>query len=100
MATTIKVTPQELDTTSKLIKGLAEEYKTEYENLFGDVRAMQGKWDGQDNQAYTTQVEGFKDDFTNMYNLMVQYSDYLMKTKKAYEDTQTNIKNTASGLQN
>lgn len=100
MATTIKVTPQELQTTASRIKGLAEEYKSEYEGLFQDVDAMRGKWDGQDNLAYTNQVGGFKDDFVNMYNLMVQYADYLMKTKKAYEETQTNIKTDASKLTN
>lgn len=100
MATTIKVTPQELQTASSQINTLANEYKSEYEALFQDVEAMRGKWDGQDNQAYTTQVSGFKDDFTNMYNLMIQYSDYLKKTAKAYEDTQTGIKNAASTLTN
>lgn len=100
MATTIKVTPQELLTASTQISGLADEYKSEYEALFGDVVAMKGKWDGQDNQTYTDRVEGFRDDFTNMYNLMIQYSDYLKETGNAYQQTQTNIKNAAATLVN
>ncbi len=100
MATTIKVTPQDLQNASGQISSLAGEYKSEYEALFREVHEMQGKWDGQDNQAYTNRVEGFRDDFDNMYNLMIQYSDYLKNTAKAYAETQDNIKNAASTLTN
>ena len=100
MATTIKVTPQDLHNASAQISNLAGEYQSEYEALFREIREMQGKWDGQDNQAYTKQVGEFKDDFNNMYELMDQYSNYLKSTAKAYADTQENIKSAATTLTN
>ena len=100
MATTIKVTPQLLQNASTQINNLAEEYKTEYENLFAEVDAMKGKWDGQDNVAFTNQIAGFKDDFQNMYSLMTQYATYLSTTAKSYADTQETIKNSAQSLTN
>lgn len=100
MATTIKVTPQDLQNASTQISDLADEYKDEYEALFREVHEMQGKWDGQDNLAYTEQVDGFRDDFAKMYDSMIQYSDYLKNTAKAYAETQDNIKTEASTLTN
>lgn len=100
MATTIKVTPQELTNASSKITGLANEYKTDYENLFKDVDAMKSNWDGQDNQAFTSQIAGFKDDFEKMFNLMIQYAQYLKTTAKSYSDAQETIKNSASKLVN
>ncbi len=100
MATTIKVTPQDLQNASGQISSLAGEYKSEYEALFREVHEMQGKWDGQDNTAYTKQVDGFRDDFDNMYKLMIQYSEYLKSTAKAYADAQENIKSAATTLTN
>lgn len=100
MATDIKVTPQDLQKASTQIVGLANDYKNEYEELFKRVNGMRGKWDGQDNQSYTNQVEGFRDDFEKMKSLMDQYSDYLKNTAQAYTDTQNQIAQTAKGLTN
>lgn len=100
MAMTIKVTPQELTNASTKISTLAGEYKQEYEDLFKDVADMKSSWDGQDNVAYTNQIEGFREDFKKMYDLMIQYSDYLKSTAKAYSDAQERIKTDATKLTN
>lgn len=98
--TTIKVTPQELQTASSQITSLANSYEKEYKALFDRIHNMKGKWDGQDNQNYTDQVEGFRDDFEKMKSLMDQYSEYLKNTAQAYTDTQNEIAQTAKGLTN
>lgn len=98
--TTIKVDPQKLQDASSQISGLASEYEGEYKALFDRVHNMKGKWDGQDNQNYTEQVEGFRDDFEKMKSLMDQYSEYLKNTAQAYINTQNEIAKTAKGLTN
>lgn len=101
--TTIKVDPQKLLEASIQTGGiadLAKDYEKEYKALFDRVSNMKGKWDGQDNQNYTDQVEGFRDDFEKMKSLMDQYSEYLKNTAQAYINTQNEIAKTAKGLTN
>lgn len=100
MATTIKVTPQDLEHASSQIESLANDYNNEYEALFNRVNGMRGKWDGQDNQSFTDQVAGFRDDFEKMKALMDQYADYLRNTAKGYKDTQDLIVQGVKSLTN
>ena len=61
---------------------------------------MKAAWDGADNVAFTTRIEGFKDDFQLMYKLMIDYSNFLRQSSKSYSATQDNIISQASKLVN
>ncbi len=100
MARVIAVTPEEMEKTATTIEGLAGDYKTQYDTLYKETDAMKSTWDGKDNQAYTQQIDGFKDDLKNMYDLMNQYVEFLRKSAKAYRDTQDAIVTDAKTLRN
>ena len=100
MARTIQVTPELLESAAQRINGLAGEYKTQYDALYGEMDAMRSTWQGKDNQAYLEQIGGFKDDFKNMYELMLRYEDFLRKSAKAYRDTQDTVTSEARKLVN
>ena len=55
---------------------------------------------GDDATAFRNQVEGFREDFNKMKQLMNEYADYLRQAASTYEDTQSNVKNTIASLQN
>lgn len=84
----IIVETAQLDAASAKVGELAGTYKGEYEKLYKLVEELQASWAGADNTAYTTQIEGFRDDFEKMYTLMTDYSDFLKTTAKRYRDTQ------------
>ena len=100
MARTIQVTPEQLETAAGKIDGLAAEYKTQYEALYNETNAMASTWSGKDNIAFTEQIAGFKDDFEKMQKLMLDYSDFLKKSAKAYRETQDTIVKEARKLVN
>lgn len=94
----IVVETAQLDAASTKVSELATNYKGEYDKLYKLVSELQNSWAGTDNTAYTTQIEGFKDDFEKMYALMEDYASFLKETAKKYRETQEQIKNDAAKL--
>ena len=100
MATTIQVTPEQLESAAGRIEGLASEYQTQYDALYSETNAMASTWQGEDNTAFVQQIDGFKDDFAKMHSLMLSYADFLRKSAKAYRETQDTIVAEAKKLTN
>ena len=97
----IKVTTEDLRNAAATVDNLAIEYDKEYAALFQDVETLTSTdYTGDDASAFRSQVEGFRDDFNKMKQLMNEYADYLRQAASSYEDTQTNVKNTIASLQN
>ena len=94
----IVVDTSRLDSTAAQVDKLADAYEGEYIALFGTVKEMQTAWAGEDNTAFTTQIEGFRDDFQRMTQLMRDYAAYLRKAAAAYRETQDNIASQAKTL--
>lgn len=87
----IIVETSRLDSTAGQVERLADQYKSEYDSLFGTVRDLQNAWSGEDNVAFTNQIEGFRDDFQRMERLMRDYAAYLRKVAESYRNTQDNV---------
>lgn len=88
----IIVDTAQLETTAKNVEELANSYNSEYGILYSHVSEMQNSWSGADNQAYTNQIEGFKDDFKRMEDIMRDYVAFLRETVRQYRETQSEIK--------
>lgn len=90
-----------LDSTANQVDQLADQYESEYGALFATVRDMQNAWAGEDNVAFTNQIEGFRDDFQRMTRLMRDYAAYLRKVATSYRDKQgdlaARVKNLSQG---
>lgn len=84
----IVVETSQLDSTAGRVDQLASTYESEYNALFSLVADMKSAWEGEDNVAFTNQIEGFRDDFQRMTRLMRDYADYLRKAAQTYRDTQ------------
>lgn len=94
----IIVETSQLDSTAGRVDQLAGTYENEYNALFNLVAAMKSAWEGEDNVAFTNQIEGFRDDFQRMARLMRDYADYLRKAAQAYRDTQDSVASQARTL--
>lgn len=87
-----------LDSVATQVEGHADSYNSNYVSLFQTVQELQNAWTGADNNAFTTQIEGFRDDFQRMEQLMRDYAAFLRKTAAAYRETQSNVTSTAKTL--
>ncbi|MBQ7295940.1 MAG: WXG100 family type VII secretion target [Clostridia bacterium] len=100
MARKIAVTPEQLTSASEKIDSLAADYQKVYMKLYTEIENMKSAWDGADNVAFSTQVQGFEDDFQLMYKLMLEYSEFLKTSAQMYTQTQDDIISQASKLVN
>lgn len=97
----LKVSTEELRKTAVSIDNLAAEYESEYNALLEDVVTLTTTdYVGEDATAFREQVEGFKEDFVKMRQLMNEYADFFRHAAASYEDNVENVKNTISSLQN
>lgn len=94
----ITVTTSDLDSAAAKIRGLAEQYKTAYTQLYAEVEAMKQAYSGKDNQSFTDQLAQYKNDFEYMHKLMEDYVDKLTKSAAEYRKTQQDIANQAKNL--
>lgn len=94
----INVDTVRLDSVADQVDRLADTYESEYGSMFGIVNDMQNVWAGEDNTAFTNQIEGFRDDFQRMAKLMRDYAAYLRKAAAAYRETQDTVASDAKNL--
>lgn len=94
----IIVETAQLDSTAGRVEQMAGDYRSEYTALFSLVASLKSAWDGEDNVAFTNQIEGFRDDFQRMEQLMRDYAAYLRKAAQAYRDTQDTVASQAKTL--
>ncbi len=89
----ITVITEKLVNAANKVDNIAAEYERTYGALLNDVSTFtQTDWKGDDADAFRNKVEGFRDDFANMKNLMNEYANHLRKSAKLYEDTQLEIR--------
>ena len=99
--TSIQVTPENLRTQAAKVDNIAGEYSEHYDALLAEVDSFTTTdWKGSDANAFREQVQGFKDDFVKMKELMNEYANFMRNAAQVYEDTQREVINQAKSLQN
>lgn len=96
----ISVSEEKLEGASVKIEEYVADYKKTYNQLFAEINAMSANWQGPDNLAYTSQIEGFKDDFENMANLMSQYAAGIKQVAANYKAQKNAVIEGARKLRN
>ena len=88
MSIKIQVDPARLDSAAGQIEQQTLSYEKNYRRLFQEVAAMGSGWQGKDNQAFVSQIQGFEKDFQQMAALMREYASFLKLSAKTYRQTQ------------
>lgn len=87
-----------LTAAAQKVEGLAGEYEGEYGRLFETVHDMKAVYDSADSEAFINQIEGFRNDFEKMTQLMREYASFLKKTATDYETRSQQLANEAKRL--
>ncbi len=97
----IRVTPDELRIGARKVDNEAAHYHSLYTNLLADVQTMTATdWTGEDATTFYNQVEGFRNDFDKMKELMCDYANFLRIAADNYQNTQEEVKRQAQSLAN
>ena len=81
MSIKIQVDPARLDSAAGQIEQQTLSYEKNYRRLFQEVAAMGSGWQGKDNQAFVSQIQGFEKDLR-------EYAAFLKLSAKTYRQTQ------------
>ena len=100
MATKISVESASIEKVSKSIKQEAENYKTIYEKIYSIVDDLFGyeQWLGNVARKYNEKIQGFRDNFKNLYNNFISYVNFLAKAAEAYDVAQDTAQSGAGKL--
>lgn len=96
----ITVEVAQVENCANKIEEMANSYKQAYNQLFDEVDLMKNSWSGKDNQAFSTQIAGYEDDFNQLYILIYQYIEFLRASAKAYKQLQDELCAQAKALVN
>ena len=96
----ITVEVGQVENCANKIEEMANSYKQAYNQLFDEVDLMKNSWSGKDNQAFSTQIAGYEDDFNQLYILIYQYIEFLRASAKAYKQLQDELCAQAQALVN
>ena len=98
---TIAVEPTRLEACAGQIEQLRQEVERTVARLYERVELMAANtWIGRDNLAFTTQIQGYQDDFRRVELLMQQYSEFLKTSARSYRQMQEELAAQASRLAN
>lgn len=100
MGSSILVDPSRLEAAANNMDSQIAEYKREYNQLFSEVDSMGSAWQGSDNLAFVNQINGFREEFDAMSNLMSEYSSFLKAASNTYNQSQSDVVNGARKLTN
>ncbi len=98
MATIIRVEPDALDFAANEIDGYSEAFDGKVAAFYDAVNNLKSSWLGADNDAYSTKMEEFRDDFTKLFNEMNEYAQHLRNAAANYRNTQQEAANRARAL--
>ena len=75
---------EEMAKASANLKSLSETYTEIYTSLMQKASTMGAAWEGADNQAFVTQIEGFTDELKAMAEKLLTASEALDKQRANY----------------
>ena len=98
---TIAVEPTRLEAGAGQIEQLRQEVERTVARLYARVELMAANsWLGRDTLAFTSQIQGYQDDFNRVELLMQQYSEFLKASARSYRQMQEELAAQARGLAN
>lgn len=96
----VRVSSDSMRDLANRIEEMANDYKEIYTGrLYGTVAGnVRNAWTGKDSDAVLNRLEGFHNDFDNMYNVLNQYVAHLRSAAQAYDAQQEELTNRANQL--
>jgi WXG100 family type VII secretion target len=90
MGKVIRVTPEELETSSTKLGEYSETYLQISNQLMMQAETMSQAWEGDDNLAFVNQIKGFTEELKMMSDKLKTASDVLLQQKNNYSTRQQN----------
>jgi len=98
MATSIKVTPDEVVRTARAIDADEVQFKAAYENVYKASEELTGHWAGKDAVEFDKKIQAYKPELIEMDQRIREYVGFLDRSAAEYRETQDDIYGKAGQL--
>lgn len=99
MAREWKVTTEQLVSSANIIEEKVIAYNTEWAKLYQEVQNLKSaQWEGVASDAFNNQLEGFRDDFQELADILTGYVEFLRTAADRYNATEEALRDQASSL--
>ena len=98
MSDIIKVQQSELLSESKNIEHYRSVFNGAYGDIYAKVKELRNSYDGPDAVAFEEKIQGLRDDFEKMDDILSKYAKFLEKAYDTYHQAQENVKSRAGNL--
>ena len=85
---------------ARRIASISEEYRDEYTAMYRVIHEkLKAAWMGDDSDSFQENVDSIKYKFTNMYDIMNSYVQFLLDTASKYEEQIRMMEEAANQIQ-
>lgn len=89
----IKVTPEMMMSTSKEIDSKIMEWNQAVQKIYALAAEMDAMWDGLGNDSFNVVFNDDRPKFTNLSNMMTEYSEAIKQAASAYVAGEEEVRN-------
>lgn len=98
MQGTIRVTPQQLISTSQEFSSKGSQVSNLTNEMTSKVNALSSVWEGEAATAYTNKFKGLEDDIQKLVRMIKEHSDDLQQMATEYQQANSTIMDEISSL--
>ena len=93
------VTTERLESSAGVIEDKTARYNAEWEKLYTELQNLKSaQWQGIASETFNTKLEGYRNDFQEMSNVLLSYATFLRTAAANYKSTEEALKEAASSL--
>jgi WXG100 family type VII secretion target len=96
--TGFKVEPQRLAKSAEVVNNKVTEYNKEVVNIYSAIENLTVEWKGQTSDAFKQQIEGYRNDFNKLAEILTGYSNMLVTAANKYNSTDSKLAGDAKRL--
>lgn len=85
MSQTMRVTTEELKDAANSIQTSVDEYTVQWQALYSETETLMTNWRNDASRVFKEKLEGYRDDFERLGEVIKEYVNLLNKTAGNYE---------------
>ncbi len=98
MAVSMRVETGELKKSANIIEDKTARYTAEWTKIYTEIASLNVDWKGQSSEMFNKQIEGYRNDFQELGNILKSYTEYLKITADTIEKNEQTLQEAANGL--
>ncbi len=99
MAREWTVTTERLESSANIIEEKTAKYNSEWAKLYAELQNLKSsQWQGIASETFNTKLEGYRNDFEEMANILLSYANFLRNAATNYRNTEEALRDAAGNL--